>query len=183
MPDGPARTAVVNQCVRLADLTQDQITQFQCRAIYIDSAFESGEADEMLVALSWCMGVYDKDPETFDSAFQVPNLIIDLMSRALGYITDFPSISRKKVEAMLDDFERRHQESGLGLRTVYLERTRNRFWMGDLESSKENYEKFMSCSQESGWGDVSERIFRTDFHVRVRDDVAAVAEALGFVSF
>lgn len=130
-----------------------------------------------------CMGVYDKDPETFDSAFQVPNLIIDLMSRALGYITDFPSISRKKVEAMLDDFERRHQESGLGLRTVYLERTRNRFWMGDLESSKENYEKFMSCSQESGWGDVSERIFRTDFHVRVRDDVAAVAEALGFVSF
>ena len=177
MPDSSARTALIKECVHIADLTQDQICQFHVRAIFIHCAFESGAADEMLVALGWCIGVYDKDPELFDTVFEEPNLIIGIMSRAFGYLTDFPSISRERIESMLDDYERRHREAGLGLRSIYLERTRCGFWMGDREIAKENFQKFQSSPRKDGWDSESERIFKTDFYVHMGDDAAAVAEA------
>lgn len=177
LPDGLARTELIRQAVKIADLTGDEVTQFHVRTMFVQSAFDSGEADEMLVALGWCVGVYDKDPETFDSAFGHPDVIIDVMSSAFAYLTTFPTISRKKIETMLDDYEQRYRRAGLGLRTLYLERTRNSFWLGDLEKAKVNFEKVRQSPSKDGWGEEHERIFTTDYYIHMYDDEAAVAEA------
>ena len=78
---------------------------------------------------------------------------------------------------MLDNFEERHRKAGIGLRCVYVERTRNAFWMGDLETASENFQKFLASPSEDGWAGESQRIFTTDFYVHMGDDEKAVAEA------
>ena len=176
--EGPEQTNILRQVIRHADLIGDRQYQFRFRAAFVESAFYSGNADEMLVALSWCLACYDESPEDFGS----PEVAVQLMSYALGYITNFPTVSRNKINGLLDDFEKRCLQASIGLRRMYLHRTRIAFWTGEIESAKKYFASFLNTSRRGGWSEDYERVFRVDYYAHVGDDAMACQEAESVVA-
>jgi hypothetical protein len=114
LPDGPSKLALLEEAVRLADMHQDVGLGDELRSDLVRTATFSGYPEKALVAFSWRLAQADRDPETFAEE--------DLLWE-YKWITDslpgFPQITRKQIEDMLDDMERRYQRTGASLRAVH----------------------------------------------------------------
>jgi len=160
--EGAARTTVLEEAVRLADESQELGLQFEVRMIFVHEAFSSGDADKMLVALSWCTNVAEKNPDEF------PELdLVQAHTLALAYLASFSSISRARIEQLLDDFESRCRHCDVGLRIVYRYRCFNAMWMGDgieADSYFEEMNKYPSDDfcPAGPWHD----LFRCDYYIQ-----------------
>ena len=69
----------------------------------------------MLVAFSWCLAQYDRNPERFDR-----REILWKYKWVISTGCNFPEISRRRIEELLADMERRHREAGSTLYAVSL---------------------------------------------------------------
>jgi hypothetical protein len=113
LPHGPAQVALLEEAVQLADSINDVVLAFRVRNDLMTAATFSGRPDIMLVAFSWCLAQYDRNPEQFYSH--------DLLWKykwVLGNAFKFSEINRTRVEALLADMERRYQEAGSTMHAV-----------------------------------------------------------------
>ena len=121
----PAKVAILEQAVQLADSLGDVGEGYEVREQLIEAATFGGMEDRALVAFSWCLAQSDKDPDRFPEE--------DLLWKykwVLAGITDYPAIPLAKIHAMEDDFERRLKRNGYGLRSLYKLRMDNANEMG-----------------------------------------------------
>jgi hypothetical protein len=124
----PAKVAILEQAVQLADSLGDEGEAFQIRQQLIEAATFGGMEDRALVAFSWCLAQSDKNPDQFPEA--------DLLWKykwILAGITAFPGVSRERIHAMEDDFQLRLKRNGYGLRSLYKLRMDNAKEMGYLK--------------------------------------------------
>lgn len=123
----PAKVAILEQAVKLADSLEDLDESFNLRQQLVEAATFGGVDDRALVAFAWCLAQSDKDPDRFPEE--------DLLWKykwVLAGISDFPGVSVEKIHAMEDDFEARLKRSGYGLRSLYKLRMDNANDMGFL---------------------------------------------------
>jgi hypothetical protein len=117
LPYGPARVALLEEAVQLADSLSDVSLAFDARHELMGAAVFSGRPDLMLVAFSWCLAQFDREPDRFDR--------FDLLWKYKWVITgafEFPEISRPRLEELLADMERRYREAGSTLNPVAMVR-------------------------------------------------------------
>ena len=123
----PAKVAILEQAVQLADSLGDVSDGYDVRQQLVDAATFGGMEDRALVAFSWCLAQSDRNPDQFPEG--------DLLWKykwILAGIADYPAIPREKIHAMENDFERRLKRNGYGLRSLYKLRMDNANEMGFL---------------------------------------------------
>lgn len=172
LEDGPIQSGLFGEAVRLADSIQDEWLQFITRISYVSAAFHAGEADRMMVALSWCVAAVDRDPEKFPA-----DALINGLEEAAAYVASFPNISREQIGQLMDQLEQKTRESGLGLRSLYRGRCFNALWLGDHDLARELYST-MQQHPGSAWQGDALRLFQTDFHIQLGEPKQAYEAVL-----
>lgn len=132
LPPGPTKIALLEQAVRIADISGDMEWQFCARQSLIGGAFLSGDADKLLVALTWCLAKDDQyhDPDNRD-------LLLWQCKHALSYIAGFPDISRAQIDQIRTDIVGRYQQHGASLRPIWQFACSNALAMGDFDAAHE----------------------------------------------
>ncbi len=131
MENNPAKCAMLEEVIRLADLRQELEIAFDARMALVDAGTFSGAPDKALVAFSWCLAQADKNPEQFAEH--------DLLWKykwVTDSLVDFPQISKKQIDDMLDDMRVRFERTGSGLYPVLMLRWKMAIRMGDKAEAR-----------------------------------------------
>lgn len=137
LPNGPTRTALLEEAVRLADVAQDVESGYHLRHDLMESATFSGRADLLLVAFTWCLARFDAEPERFDEH--------DLLWKYKWVVangSDFAEIERAKIEGLLDDMQRRFEAGGFSPHAVWQHRIYAAVTFRDREAADSAWESF-----------------------------------------
>ncbi len=103
----PQKVALLERAVRIADQLKDEESAYEIRQDLIDAAIFGGQPDRAIVAFSWCLAVYDRDPDAYE-AYE----ILWKYKWIIDNAADFPTISRERIEDLLADQQRRYQAYG-----------------------------------------------------------------------
>ena len=117
MGHGKAQYALCDEAVRLADAHQDVEAGFHARQEYVKATMFSGQPDKMLVAFTWCLAQVDRDPERFDLY-----RLLWQYKWVVNALPDFPTITRRQIEEMFADMERRFLAFGATPQAVWNKR-------------------------------------------------------------
>lgn len=126
LPKGPARLAVLEEAIRLADSLLDEENGYEARQLLIETATFVGRPDLTLVAFSWCLAVCDRSPEKYDL-----HRLLWEYKWVVGTLTGFPAISRVRIDEIIADMEARYRRAGSGLHATLKLRCRLALEMGD----------------------------------------------------
>jgi hypothetical protein len=113
LEDGPAKIALLEEAVRLADGHDDLAEGFRTRLELIDAANFGGRPELMLVAFSWCLSQSDRDPQRFPEA-----RLLWKYKWVVSNLPEFPQIGRDQIDSMLADLTGRYQRAGSTLHAV-----------------------------------------------------------------
>ncbi|MBI3410378.1 MAG: hypothetical protein HY040_18730 [Planctomycetes bacterium] len=143
LPHGPAKVALLEEAVQLADSLNDLDLGFEARNGLMEAANFSGRPDIILVAFTWCLAQYDRDRERFDS--------YDILWKYKWVITiayQFPEISRPRLEQLLDDIDRRYREAGSTNYGVSLVRRKLMVHFGEWQKARAAHSQFRKCRRD-----------------------------------
>jgi hypothetical protein len=132
MADSPAKLALLEEAVRLADSRQLLELGFALRKDLIKAATFSGAKEKALVAFSWRLAQCDRHPDKFSEE--------DLLWEYKWIVdsaTDYPQIARQQITDMLADMDRRYERNGRGRRAVHKLRCQTAKAMGLVEEARE----------------------------------------------
>jgi hypothetical protein len=144
LPHGPAQLALLEEAVQLADSVQDIDLAFHMRDDLMAAALFSGRPDIMLVAFSWCLAQYDRDPKRFN-----PYNLLWKYKWVMGNSWKFPEISRSRLEALLADMDRRYRKAGSTLYAVASERRDLLVNFGERRPARTAHAEFRKCRRDS----------------------------------
>jgi hypothetical protein len=145
LPQGPARMALLEEAVRLADTHQDLDLGFYLRYDVAQTATFGGMAEKLLVAFSWRLAQCDRHPERFNEF----RLMWEYKWVA-AKLADFPQITRQQIEDTFDDMQRRYRRTGRGLRAVHKLRYFLAEQMGDKEAARVARRKWIGAPVGAG---------------------------------
>jgi hypothetical protein len=134
LDNGPAKLALFEEAVRLADACQDIERGFSLRENLVDVATDIGETKKALIHFSWRLAQCDREPDRFSED--------DLLWEykwILSSTSTVPEISRDQIESMLEDMTRRSRRMGYGLRAIYKLRWDLAIDMGDSAKASKWY--------------------------------------------
>jgi hypothetical protein len=109
-----SKIALLEEAVRLADTHQDVPLAFAAREELIEAAEYSGRPDLSLIAFTWCLAQFDRNPGEYHKwtlLWPYKWIIDSLMS--------FPQISLDQFFDAVRDFKRRLRRAGIGLRAIH----------------------------------------------------------------
>lgn len=143
-PHGPAQVALLEEAVRLADSMEDVDLAYAVRHDLMTSADFSGRPDLMIVAFSWCLAQYDRDPERFNQRGMLWKYkwVIDTSYK-------FPQISRLRIEHLLGDMERRYREAGSTMHAAALLRRSLFLHFGELDRARTAHAQFLKVARDT----------------------------------
>ncbi|MFN0195478.1 MAG: hypothetical protein ACKVT0_01930 [Planctomycetaceae bacterium] len=140
---GPTRIALIEEAVRLADLSGDPEMSFGARTSLIDSCTMGGRPDLALVAFTWCLAEYDKQPEEFDSH--------DMLWKykwILASLSEFPQLTRPQIDAAAQDMEERCRREGYTMHAVESMRWKLALDMGEHAEMTEAYQRMRKTRRD-----------------------------------
>jgi hypothetical protein len=111
---GPAKIALVEGAVRLADAHQRTDLGFATRKELIRAATLCGSPEKAMVAFTWCLGWCDREPERFSE-----DDILWQYKWIMGNVSEFPQVTREQIDGMAEDMTQRYQRCGRGMRAVH----------------------------------------------------------------
>ncbi|NYV73989.1 hypothetical protein, partial [Streptomyces sp. UH6] len=139
MPAGPAKFAALEQVVRHADALGLVEFAFQVRMDATSVFHNNGAAQKAMVAFSWCLAAYDREPERF-GAYAERGLLWNLKWMIYN-VHQFPEIPLRRAWDLLEDMERRYRRGGHSLHAVLQHRGLIAESVGELERAQEYYEQ------------------------------------------
>jgi hypothetical protein len=145
LPDGPARLALVEAAVREADAAGDADAAYRARTELIRAAEHTGADERALVAFSWCLAQFDRQPDRYSA-----HTLLWHYKWILENARDFPQLSFPQLQRMEDDMESRAARLGWNARPVHYFRWVNRMRMGDPDGRMwEFFEKWEAAPRDS----------------------------------
>jgi hypothetical protein len=115
LPTTPAKLAILQEAVRIADTHDDIDLGIEARRPLMIVARNLMRGDILAVAFTWCLAHYDREPQRFRGR--------DLLweqKMVIGQLANLDDVSRATLENLLDDLGRRLQAAGLSLREMYV---------------------------------------------------------------
>lgn len=143
MGHGPAQFALADEAVRLADSHQDIEAGYFARQEYIKAALFSGQPEKMLVAFSWCLGQFDRDPERFDA-----HRLLWQYKWVANALPDFPQIERRQIDEMFDDMAKRFRTFGASEHAVWHKRRGVALKMGEPDAMRRAHVKLAGLKRD-----------------------------------
>ena len=143
LPNCPTKVSLLEEAVRIADLHNDVETAFGLRQELMETATFSGRIDILMVAFAWCLAQFDREPEKYD--------VWDLLWKykwVVGQASEFPQISRKQIDDMLADMQRRYEASGYSLHAVHQMRRDVMIDLKDREVAKQAHAAFKKARKD-----------------------------------
>jgi hypothetical protein len=171
LPDGPARLALVEAAVREADAVGDPDAGYRARTELIQAAEHTGADERALVAFSWCLAQFDRQPERY-SAYT----LLWHYKWILENARDFPQLSFAQLQRMEDDMESRAARLGWNARPVHYFRWVNRMRMGDPDGRMQEFLRKWEAAPRDGLADcfACERNKHVELLVRLGRDEEAL---------
>jgi hypothetical protein len=114
LPFGPAKLAVLQEAVQIADTHRDIDLGIEARRSLMITARNVLRGDILTAAFTWCLAHYDREPQRFHGR--------DLLwehEMVIGQLANLPDVSRETLESLLADLERRLQAAGFSLLPRY----------------------------------------------------------------
>ena len=149
LEDGPAKVAMIDEAVRIADSHLDDDAAFRARFELIQAASFAGQPDVMLVAYSWCLSRYDADPARFDPDGDTHFYLLWRYKWVVGQMPDFPQFGKPQIHAMMADMKLRHKAWGSTLHAYYDECESVAMTMGDKAAAVEAHKRFAKAKRDS----------------------------------
>jgi hypothetical protein len=155
LEDGPAKIALVEEAVNLAEVHRDEDAAFKARYELVQAATFGGRPDLAIVAYAWVLAKVDADPQRFvaDSLLWRYKWVVDKSAH-------YPTISRQQIDDLFADMTRRYQAEGSTLHAVYSNRRTVALMMGDRELA----------AQQNALLQKTERDHLSDCHACVQDE-------------
>ncbi|CAM4368528.1 tetratricopeptide (TPR) repeat protein [Paenibacillus endophyticus] len=143
LPDGLAKLEVLEAAARYADAEGNIEQGYEARSEIVQTAIFHGYPLKALIAFSWQLGQYDRNPESFASF----NLMWSY-KWIVGQISHFPEIPLHKIEELVEDLGKRYKEHGYDDRTYLYYRFRTAMDLGHMEKAQDYMEQFQKADRD-----------------------------------
>ena len=173
-PDTLKSIDLFKQAAARAEEAGQPLLAYHARMDLIHEAVFHGHSEHAFDEFDWCLKFFDDNrAPDWD-----PHPLLWVYKWMVQNSLDFPSISREKIAAMLDDMERRYLEAGNNLRAVHYLRMAAGMKMGHAEEARINGEKWVD-SPPDDLADCAacEQQHRVNYHIFLREDEEALAAA------
>lgn len=137
LPPGAAQLEVLEAAVRLADAEGDIENGFYARQHLVKTAAFHGFPLKAIIAFSWQLGQYDRNPEEYDGSS-----LLWRYKWIVGTISNFPEIPMSQIQELLEDLGKRYKEHGYSKRTYLYFRSRLALDHGKLDEAKAYLQQF-----------------------------------------
>ena len=173
---GPARLALVEEAVRVADVRGDDEAGFAARQHFVDLALHQRQCDRAGVAFSWLLARHDADPGS-----RAGTWVLERYFNVVGALSNFPEVPRDRLIAMLDDLAEREERRGASLRAAHLLRSDVAGDLGDAAMARASFQAALRCGPPADAAEKAEEDFyRVKYHVFVGDDAPAAEVAMRY---
>lgn len=136
VPEGDEQISLCEAAVSAADATGDLKLQYYARDRLVSAGIFGGHTEKALVAYSWCLAQFDKNPGEFSQW-----TILWKYKWVMGLIRNFPHVPKDKLYAMLEDLTARMQKAGYGMRAAYNQRYRLEKFLDHKQRALEYFRK------------------------------------------
>lgn len=143
LDNGPAKVAVLQEAVRLGDLTDNLERHYWLRYQLMEASMFAGQSDVGLVAFSWCLAKSREYPEQFP----VSNLLWSY-KWVVNSLKDFHQFSLTQIEKMFGEMEQCYREHGSTLNVIYLKRMELGLAIGNLPLAEAGYAQFEQSERD-----------------------------------
>ncbi|WP_019913607.1 hypothetical protein [Paenibacillus sp. HW567] len=173
LPGGKAKLELLEQAVRVADAAGDLDQGYEARSEIVETGSFYGYPMKALVAFSWQLGQYDKNPDRFDYYS-----LLWSYKWVLDRITAFADISRVQIENLLEDMKTRFAAEGYNSRTYHYYRAHIFAELGELNVSQAEWDIVQAMDRdEMSDCPACEQHHLVEFLAKRGDDEAAVKAA------
>jgi len=121
--------------IQIADANDDIELGYELRSELMDKEFGLGGRGEFVNAFSWMLNAYDAEPDNYP--------VEDLLWKYKWIIDEVhsnPEIPLDQISQILDDYKRRVEEQGIGLRSYYSKLLNEALYQEDEAKSKKYLE-------------------------------------------
>ena len=143
LPNSDTKIAMLEQAISLSDEINHVYYGYATRTELIEAATFGGYREKALVAFSWCLAQWDKDPEIGDE--------YDLLWKfkwVLDHLSSFPQVSLSQIREMIEDFEQRLTKLDFSPRPAHYLHWALMIRMGYLEEAEEYIEKWKNSARD-----------------------------------
>ncbi|WP_411349408.1 hypothetical protein [Paenibacillus sp. WLX2291] len=144
LPNGRAKLQLLEEAARLADSANDVDAGYGIREEIVETATFSGHPRTALVAFSWQLGQFDKNPEEYDEF-----TLLWSYKWILDNLTCFPEIELAQVDQLLEDMRRRYQEYGYSDHMYYYYRFTLALQCGELDQAGQYLEQMQQMERDA----------------------------------
>jgi hypothetical protein len=145
MPYGPGQIALVEQIITHADAQHLTPLAFAARMRATSSYVHGGEPVRSFATFAWCLAEFDRDPAAYQHQYRTLLWHFKYMS---GALTRFPEVPLERAYGVLDDMQRRWQETGHSLQAVYAYRHHVAAHIGDFDAAEAYYEQWCAAPRD-----------------------------------
>jgi hypothetical protein len=118
------------QAIQIADANEDVELGYELRSDLMDKEWGLSDRTEFVSLFSWMLNAYDADPENYE--------IEDLLWKYKWIINELysnPDVPLEQIELVLEDYKRRLEEKGLGIRSYYSKQLNEALYQQDAAKS------------------------------------------------
>jgi hypothetical protein len=145
MPYGPGKTALIEQVMAHADAQNLTELAFAARMEATPAYVYGGEPVRSFATFAWCLAEFDRNPTAYERYYR---LLLWHFKHMVSALTRFPEIPLERTYAVLDDMQRRWQETGHSLHAVYAYRHAVAAHIGDVEAAEAYYEQWCAAPRD-----------------------------------
>jgi tetratricopeptide (TPR) repeat protein len=138
MPDGHGKILLLQEAARLADSQNDIELGYDIRNDIIEVGIFSGYPLDAIVAFSWCIAQFDKNPDEFD-----PYDLLWQYKWVLSNIDSFPEVPMDKIIELFEDMKKRYKEYGASMGPYYSIKCGFYQRIGEKARAEENFAKWI----------------------------------------
>lgn len=168
---GPESGQLLDEAFRLAEEYSRPEHALLARYLYT-FAVAPMEPEQALVAFAWCLG-----HEEHCGMLVPKRAVIELYSIVTGILRSYPQYSLNQIETTFDQMEDRYRELGLPLRDVLHCRLYGKLGIGDRDSAREIFPKWLEAPRGDRNCPVCDRSTRVLYHVYLEENVLALRNA------
>ncbi|WP_028558924.1 hypothetical protein [Paenibacillus pinihumi] len=143
VPNDAQKLTLMEESIGLADQFLDRREAYQIRMEYIDTALDTGYPERMLVAFSWCMTEFEKNPGDYSASS-----ILWYYKWVLDHIWRFPQIPMQTIETLFDHFKAKCLEYGYRMGSYHKYRHVYALSRGDLAAATESFEEWRKIRRD-----------------------------------
>jgi hypothetical protein len=168
--EGPAKTALIEEAVRIVDSHNDVDQGFALRRRLMEASMMSGQMDKLIVSFSWNLAQSDRDPKRFPE-----QKLLWEFRWVVNELTSFPNVPRSQIEEMLAEMRRRYERAGSTMRAYHLLRRVLATELGDAVMAEDAHREFEKSRRDSlSDSPVTELSFLVSYKLFLKDYEGAV---------